>query len=462
MNRFAALLSGVLALSFGAAHGGGRANAGLEHAIADAQERVFPAVVFVKPIQESYAAGERSKLLAYGSGVVISPDGLVVTNNHVVDKAVEIRCVLSDKRETLAELLGRDRETDLALLRLKLEEGERAPFVPFGDSDRLKAGEFVMAMGAPFGFVRSVSLGIVSNTRRFLSASPYNLWIQTDAAINPGNSGGPLVNLRGEVVGINARGVFLADNIGFAIPSNRVKEVIAAIREHGAVPRGWLGVHLQPLRDFEKSIFIPAEEGVMVASVDRNSPAQEGGLRTGDRIVSVNGVRMRGLYMEDLPALHRSLAALPPDEPAAVEAVRDGKTEKIAVTPVPKGKVEGDDLELKEWDLTVKEINKYTDRLLAYFRPVGVFVQGVKAGGNAAASGLSAGDVIVKIGGEEVTDLVQVQGIYEGLDGLPRGQRKVLWEVIRGGYATAVVLDFNRESQERRRRRQGAAGRAAP
>ena len=445
----------LLAMAAGTA-ARGQARAEFEGIIAETQKRVFPAVVFVKPIQQSFDVGEKRKVIVYGSGVIISPDGLVVTNHHVVEKAIEIRCVLSDSRELSAKLLGQDKETDLALLELELDSKAPLPFVPFGDSDRLAEGQFVLAMGAPFGFTRSVSLGIVSNTRRCLGASPYNLWIQTDAAINPGNSGGPLVNVRGEVVGINARGISMADNIGFAIPSNRVKEVVDAIRVHGKVPRSWMGLQLQPLKDFAKGIYIPAEEGVVVASVDRRSPAEQDGLETGDRILSVNGQAVNGLYIEELPRVRRFLAALATGEAAKVALIRNGGRIEKQLTPVAKGKVEGDDLELKEWDLTLKEINKYTDRLLAYFRAEGVFVQGVKSGGNARMSGIRGGDVLLKIDDEEVSDLAAVRRIYVRLDTLPRGKRKVLCEVLRGGYLTYIVLDFNRESPERLTRSSGA------
>ncbi len=419
-----------------------------ERVIAETQERVFPGVVFVKPIQESFEEGEKRKVIVYGSGVIISEDGIVVTNHHVSEKAIEIRCVLSDRREVSATMLGYDRDTDLALLKLALRPGEKSPWVPLGDSESLREGQFVMAMGAPFGFVRSVSLGIVSNTRRYLGASPYNLWIQTDAAINPGNSGGPLVNVRGEVVGINARGVFLADNIGFAIPVDRVKEVIDAITRHGHVPRSWTGVQLQPLRDFEKSIFIPAERGVMVASVDRRSPAEQAGLAMGDRMLRINGVEVSGMYMEDLPALRRLLAALAPGRPAEIVYVRGGKEAAAALVPVAQGKIEGDDLELKEWDLTLKEINRHTDRFLAYFQPQGVFIQGVKEGGNAAASGLRSSDILQKVDDEDIPDLAAALRAYQRVSTLPQGRRKVLCEVLRGGYTQWVALDFNRQSQE--------------
>jgi serine protease Do len=305
-----------------------------------------------------------------------------------------------------------------------------------------------MAMGAPFGFVRSVSLGIVSNMHRCLGASPYNLWIQTDAAINPGNSGGPLVNVRGEVIGINARGIFMADNIGFAIPVNRVKEVVDAIKRFGLVPRSWTGMQLQPLRDFEKSIFIQAAAGVMVASIDRRSPAEQAGLKMGDRILRVNGAKVIGLYMEELPALRRLFAALAPDTPAEIVYVRGGQEANASLVPVAKGKVEGDDLELKEWDLTLKEINKHTDRLLAFFQPLGVFIQGVKEGGNAYTSGLRSGDILQKLDEEEIADLDAALRIFQRASTMPHGKRKILCEVLRGGYTQWVVLDFNRQSQE--------------
>jgi serine protease Do len=426
----------------------GQAQAEIERMIAETQARVFPGVVFVKPIQESFEEGEKRKVIVYGSGVIIAEDGLVVTNHHVSEKAIDIRCVLSDRREVGAKILGHDKETDLALLKLELRAGEKVPWVPLGDSDALGEGQFVMAMGAPFGFTRSVSLGIVSNVHRCLGASPYNLWIQTDAAINPGNSGGPLVNVRGEVVGINARGIFLADNLGFAIPVNRVKEVIEAIQRHGFVPRSWTGMQLQPLRDFERSIFIAADEGVMVASIERRSPAEQAGLKMGDRILRVGGAKVVGMYMEELPALRRLLASLAPGQPVEVVYVRGGEEAKASLVPVAKGKIEGDDLELKEWDLTLKEINKHTDRFLAFFQPQGVYVQGVKEGGNAHASGLRSGDILQRLDEEDVADLESALRVYQRANTMPRGKRKIICEVLRGGYTAWVVLDFNRQSQE--------------
>src|SRR5262245_14281326 len=179
--------------------------------IETAKARVYPALIFVKPIREEFSGGEQKRQEVFGSGVIISPDGLAVTNHHVIEQAVEIQVVLSDKRQLVAEIVGKDSETDLALLRLKgLKEGESLPYAVFADSDRVQSGDFVMAFGSPFGFARSVSLGIVSNTERYLgfeSKHGYNNFIQTDAAINPGNSGGPLVDIEGQIVGINTLGI---------------------------------------------------------------------------------------------------------------------------------------------------------------------------------------------------------------------------------------------------------------
>ena len=208
-----------------------------EEVIQEAKDKVFPAVVFLKPIQQEFRGGKMEKIQVFGSGAIISPEGFVVTNNHVADKATEIRCVLFDKEEITAKTVGLDPETDLAVIKLNLTERKAKtplPVAEFGDSNTLKVGELVMAMGAPHGFERSVSRGIVSSVERHLDFAPYNLWIQTDAAINPGNSGGPLVDIRGRIVGINARGMRGADNLGFAIPSAVVKEVVDRILADGS------------------------------------------------------------------------------------------------------------------------------------------------------------------------------------------------------------------------------------
>ena len=227
-----------------------------------AKAKVFPAVVFVKCIKESHESGKKSSQEVAGSGVLISAKGELLTNWHVVDKATEVRCLLHDGRNFDAEVLGTDKDTDLALVKLKTSDRTGAlPFAQLGDSDKLKEGDFVMAMGAPWGLSRSVSIGIISCTRRYLpGSSEYNLWIQTDAAISPGNSGGPLVNTDGQVVGINTLGVLFGGDMGFANPSATIKHIVAQIREHGKVNWSWTGLQLQPLKDFDSNVYFEADE----------------------------------------------------------------------------------------------------------------------------------------------------------------------------------------------------------
>jgi len=224
--------------------------------VTKAKNQVFPTVVYVKCLRESHEQGKKQTEEISGSGVIISPRGEAVTNWHVVDKAVEIRCLLFDGQAKYAKAVGSDKDTDLALLKLDMSADETIPCAKLGDSSRLQEGDFVMAMGAPWGLSRSVSIGIISSTRRYLPEnSQYSLWLQSDASISPGNSGGPLINTLGEVIGINSRGVLFGGDIGFAIPSSTVECIVSQLREHGKVNWSWLGLQLQPLRDFEKISF---------------------------------------------------------------------------------------------------------------------------------------------------------------------------------------------------------------
>ncbi len=202
---------------------------GAQSAVLRAKDKVAPALVHIRPVKEVFSRGERQEVSLIGSGFLISPDGYVVTNEHVAGQSEMVKCVLSDKTQVDAEVVGTDPYTDLAVLKLRVDR--QLPHVSFGSSAALEAGDMVLALGSPQGLARSVSLGIVSVTDRYLEDSrlrlaPYNNWIQTDAAINPGNSGGPLVNLRGEVVGVNARVLRGAENVGFAIPSDVAREVV--------------------------------------------------------------------------------------------------------------------------------------------------------------------------------------------------------------------------------------------
>ncbi len=415
--------------------------------ISRAKDKVFPAVVYIRALRENLERGERVSEEVSGSGVVISPDGEVITNWHVVDKATRVRCLLSDGRHFDAEVLGTDKDTDLALLRLRRTQGEDImPHAALGDSSTLAEGDFVMAMGAPWGLNRSVSIGIVACVRRFLpEASEYSLWLQTDASISPGNSGGPLVNTAGEVVGINARGTIVGGDLGFAVPAETVRFVASQLRAHGVVNWSWTGLQLQALRDFNRNMYFDGTQGVVVSGTDPESPARRAGFLPRDRILAVNDEPLTALTEEDLPAVRRLLGLLPKGTPARFAVLRDGQELTVELTPREKGRVEGEELDCPRWDLTVKVINQFDNADLHFYRPQGVFIYGIKDSGNAANSNLRVRDIVVRIDGKEVKTLADVAAIHkEALANIERNSR-VVFTVMRGGQTRQVVLDFARD-----------------
>ena len=460
---------------------GGVGQAGFQRIIATAKRKVYPALVFVKPIREEFRGGERQRAEVFGSGVIISPDGYVVSNHHVCEKAIEVNCVLGDREQVPAQVVGLDPETDLALLKLKLDPNRGPlPTAELADSDRAEAGQFVMALGSPFGFTRSISLGIVSNTARYIGFTTryrYNLWLQTDAAINMGNSGGPLVNIEGKVIGINTLTSGVAEGIGFSIPSNVVADVIDRLRAAAAgtdekqwpvkVRRAYTGLRLQALNDFKTNTFADSERGVLVQSVDKGSPAERGGVKDGDILLAVGGQAVDGRYVEDLPALRVLLADLPADaessllvarkdphvpdanEPPEPYAGKIGgrKVLTLAFQPVTRGKFEGEDYDCRRWNMTVKEITKFSNPGLYFLQPAGgVFIQGIRSRGNAADAGLSANDILLKIGAQDIKTIEDVQKAYKALVDDPRRvDKKVLVTIKRDGFPDWKVLGWEKD-----------------
>jgi len=415
-----------------------------------ATDRVFPAVVYVKCIREGHEEGKRQAQEVSGSGVLVSPEGEVVTNWHVVDKAIEVRCLLHDGTPFHAEILGTDRDTDLALIRLKRPDGAPAlPHAELGDSAALREGDFVMAMGAPWGMARSVSIGIIAATNRYLPQnSEYSLWLQTDASISPGNSGGPLVDTGGRVVGINSRGVMWGGDIGFSIPAETIRIVVALIRKHGSVRWSWTGLELQPLRDFDRNIYFDAAEGVLVAGSEPGSPARRAGLEPRDRITAIGGVPVTALTHADLPALRRHLGLLEIGTPVKLAVVRGERTIETELTPLEKGRVEGEELDCPRWDFTAKAINRFDNPGLFFHRPEGVFVFGVRSPGNASASGLQGEDILLKVDDQEVKTLADLKRLHaSALENIARRHRAVV-TVLRNGLTRAVVLDFSRDHRK--------------
>ncbi|HKQ65149.1 MAG TPA: Do family serine endopeptidase, partial [Methylomirabilota bacterium] len=268
---------------------------------------------------------QRRPVRAAGSGFVLNSNGFIVTNNHVVENAADIQVKLDDGRELPAKVVGRDSKTDLALLKV---DATGLPVIPLGDSTALQVGEPVMAIGNPFGLEQTVTTGIVSATGRVIGSGPYDNFIQTDASINPGNSGGPLINARGEVIGINTA-IFSRGGgsvgIGFAVPSSLAKTVITQLADHGKVERGWLGVSIQPLtKDLAKNFKRDSTNGALVSSVIEGSPAEKAGLKAGDVIVEFNGKKVA--KATELPSLVADLT-VGRDVPMVI--VRDGSEMRL-------------------------------------------------------------------------------------------------------------------------------------
>jgi serine protease Do len=412
-----------------------------------AKAKVFPAVVFIKVLQESHESGKKVTEEILGSGVIISATGEVVTNWHVVDKAVEIRCLLYDGRHMEAQTVGKDKDTDLALIQLAVpEDSGELPFAAMGDSDALKEGDFVMAMGAPWGMSRSVSMGIISCCRRYLpDNSEYSLWLQTDAAISPGNSGGPLIDTQGRIIGINTRGMIRGGDTGFAVPSRTVELIVGRLREHKDVNWSWTGLQLQPLKDFNKNIYFEGDSGVIVAATDPESPARRAGFKPRDRILTINDKPLAGKFEEDLPAIRRRLALLPKLAEAAFTVQRGEETLTIQVTPREKGKVEGEEQDCPRWNMTVKQINQFDNEDLYFYREKGVFIFGVKYPGNASKAGLEEQDIVTKIDGQEVTTLEEVKAAYDKAIANIDKKHRIVFVVMRNGLMRQIVLDFSRD-----------------
>jgi len=270
-----------------------------------------------------------------GSGVIVSHDGFIITNNHVVERASEIRILLADKREFKGRVVATDPRTDVAVVKIA---GDNLPTIPWGDSDQLQVGEWVLAIGNPFGLNQTVTAGIISATGRAnVGIADYEDFIQTDAAINPGNSGGALVNVRGELIGINTA-IFSRSGgymgIGFAIPSNMAREVMEALIKKGKVTRGWLGVQIQSVTpELAKKFGLKEAQGVLVAAVSEKSPAQSAGMKRGDIILEFGGKRM-----EDPEHLRREVAHTEPGKQIPVKIWRNGKESvlNVVIQELPK------------------------------------------------------------------------------------------------------------------------------
>ena len=450
MNRLPLFIP-LLALLTLAGAGCATVQGSQDRAVLKARDQVAPAMVHIRPVREVFRSGEREEVVVVGSGFIISPDGYVVTNEHVAgDRSTLVRCVLSDKEEIEAEVVGSDPFTDIAVLKLNGKPGQQFPSVRMGNSSTLEAGQTVMALGSPHGLARSVSLGIVSVTDRYLGGAdqtraPYNNWIQTDAAINPGNSGGPLVNLRGEVIGVNSRKLTGADNVGFAIPIDIAREVVNEIIEHGRVERSWFGITLQAMTSITEN---PERQGVVVGSVDPFSPAAQADVRPGDLLQAINGRPVHARFEEELPPVRKMLADLPIGETAMLTLDRGGDALELEVVTLEKSELRGEERALDVWGITVTEV---TPEIMARARLTerrGAFVSGAREGGPGSMAGLGSGDIILTVDGEEVRSLAHFLELHGEV--VVSGRDAVLMDVKRGALTRFVLL------------KQGAAAGLAP
>ena len=413
----------------------------IQQAITSLAERVTPTVVNITPIRE-IAQGQGFQRRApfsqgSGSGVIVREDGIIVTNNHVVgEDAREADVRLSDKSNMIARVIGRDKETDIAVL--KIESDRKFPVAHFGDSNALKVGQWVLAVGNPMGLDRTVTLGVVSGIgRERLNLSRYENFIQTDAAINPGNSGGPLFNLQGEVIGINTAIIHMAQGIGFSIPADMVSRVVDQLVSQGRVVRGWLGVGIQSLtKELAEQFGIKEGHGVLVNEVYEHDPAHVAGIKPGDIIVSVDDSSV------DSPnQLSRLVARVGPGENAKILVLRDGE-ELTFLVPMAERQDKSmlTSLPLQKSEVTLGlDVQGLTAALAEQFEleeTVGVLVTKVEPGGLANSEGIQEGDLINEVNRQTVRTVTQ---FAEEVAKVKPGQT-ILLRIIRKARAFFIVI----------------------
>lgn len=369
-----------------------------------------------------------------GSGFIINKEGYIITNNHVVQKAKDITVILYNKKQYPAKVIGTDPKIDIALIKINAEDD--LPVAPLGDSDRLKEGESVIAIGNPFGLSETVTSGIVSAKGRVIGAGPYDDFIQTDASINPGNSGGPLFNFHGEVVGINAAIVAAAQGIGFAVPINVAKEVLLQLKESGKVTRGWLGVSIQEITpELARSFGLKDESGALVSDVVPGSPADTAGLKRGDIITNFNGKMIK-----DYHELPRIVASLSPGEKVVMKVMRNGNEVTIsAMVAELKEEETGKPAEevQKQLGMSMQTVTPEIARELGMKKAEGVVVTNVEQGSLAAESGILRGDVILEV------DRKTANNVQEVTEAMQKADKSILFLLYRNGSTFYISIKIS-------------------
>ncbi|MBM4139333.1 MAG: Do family serine endopeptidase [Nitrospira sp.] len=413
----------------------------IQAVITDLAEQATPTVVSLFPVTGSSRARDRGNdrtpnATGSGSGLIVDGTGYIVTNNHVIGDAVEVDVRFSDKMRLTAQVVGKDPDTDLALL--KVTTDRPLPSARFGDSAMVKVGQWVLAVGSPFGLDRTVTLGVVSGVgRENINLSRYENFIQTDASINPGNSGGPLINLHGEVIGINTAIINFAQGIGFAIPSNMAKQVIEHLSAAGRVARGWLGVGIQPLTpELAKKFGVAEDEGVLVNEVFPNDPAAAAGIKPGDILIKIDD-----LVVDSPNKLSRVIGTFTPGATAKIEVMRDfmrvtldirlSERREAAAATSPRSPKSEMQLGL--------EIQEFTVALAEQFNlkeAKGALISKVEPGSLAQAEGLREGDLIIEVNRREILSAEDFTAAISEI----RRRDTVLLRVLRETHAFYVVL----------------------
>ncbi|AGF78102.1 periplasmic serine protease, Do/DeqQ family [Desulfocapsa sulfexigens DSM 10523] len=377
-----------------------------------------------------------------GSGFIISDDGYILTNNHVVGDADTITVSLDDKREFKAKVIGSDAQSDVALIKI---EGKNLPTVSLGDSDQIEVGEWVIAIGSPFELNQTVTVGVVSaKGRNRIGINDYENFIQTDAAINPGNSGGPLLDIHGRVIGINTA-IFSRSGgymgIGFAIPINMVKSIQQQLMSAGKVTRGWLGVAIQDVdRDLATSFQLDNAKGVLLTDVSEGTPADKAGLKQGDVLLSMDGVELGGAA-----DLRNRVAMIEPGRKVNFILSRDGKRKNIVVTigeqpadfgRIAKQRTTDDDSSLNSMGLSLQNLNRELADKFGYKTDQGVLVAGVTPGSVAEEAGIKPGHLIEELNRQRVHNLKDLQNVLKNSG----NSQQVLLRVRAGEYSRYLVL----------------------
>ena len=377
------------------------------------------------------------KQKSLGSGFIIDQDGYIVTNNHVVEGADEIKVKLSDGRDFKARVVGRDRKTDIALIKIS-STFKNLHALPLGDSESVLVGQWVLAVGNPFGLGNTVTQGIISATGRVIGAGPYDNFLQTDAPINPGNSGGPLVNLKGEAVGICTAIVAGGQGIGFAIPINMAKSMVPQLKEKGRFVRGWIGVSIQTITpEIAQGLGVKETAGALVADVVPEGPAAAAGIARGDIIVSFNGKDIKAIS-----DLSRLVAETPVGKTVAVKIMRSGKEMELKLTVAEmaeeKARIQKSGIEM-DLGIVVDEINPRLQSQFGIKDRKGVVVVEVASGSPADVAGLQAGDVIKELNRKAIGNLSD----YEKAVAKIQKGKTILLLIKRGGQTMYVTIEIS-------------------